>query len=212
MCACSLENAVVFGSYGWYVYSLHMWIVGCYLSSVLEDLQTSNVCTTVYAYLTSRTGLRRLMLICFIQLLAGLGSFYLAYTIWSLRLTTAHERRLSSFDNGCANFLPISVYSAALVEYLGTIADRGLPLFLLTSRKIELKTWTYVLWNVIITITGVKATGMFANPVNASNQMFGCSGLTKSEHIFIYWVSPLAATITLYLIFRRHVVKTVKSE
>lgn len=102
------------------VYAFHMFIVGCYLSSVLRDLQTSNVCSTLQSYLSTRTGFKDLLLTCFTQLLAGFSAFYLAYGVWSLRLTTAHDIRVNSFDEGCNNNLPLSVYSAALVEYTGT--------------------------------------------------------------------------------------------
>lgn len=189
-----------------------MWIVGCYLSTVLKDLQTSNICTTLQFFLSGKNDLKSLLLTSFTQLLAGVSGFYLAYGIWSLSLTTAHELRRTSFENGCSNNLPLPVYSAALVEYTGTLADRGLPLLLLTNRDMRLQNWVLVLWNVLITIAGVRATGMFANPVNATTQMFGCSGLTKIEHVFIYWISPLMATLTVFLLFEKRLVKTVKSD
>ena len=41
---------------------------------------------------------------------------------------------------------------------------------------------------------------MYLNPVNASNQTFGCSGLSNFKHIVIYWIGPLFATILVCLI------------
>ena len=39
------------------------------------------------------------------------------------------------------------------------------------------------------------------NPINASNQTFGCKGLTTIEHLLTYWVSPLAAAVIVPCIF-----------
>ena len=32
------------------------------------------------------------------------------------------------------------------------------------------------------------------NPLNASNQTFGCHGATPTEHIVVYWIGPMIAT------------------
>lgn len=34
---------------------------------------------------------------------------------------------------------------------------------------------------------------MYLNPINATNQSFGCRGVTALDHFLIYWVGPLAA-------------------
>ncbi len=42
-----------------------------------------------------------------------------------------------------------------------------------------------------ILLLGVDLTGYFVNPVNASNQTFGCHGTSALEHIIIYWLGPM---------------------
>ena len=41
---------------------------------------------------------------------------------------------------------------------------------------------------------GVHLTGMYLNPLNATNQHFGCDGISAAEHITIYWIGPLLAS------------------
>ena len=48
------------------------------------------------------------------------------------------------------------------------------------------------------------------NPVNASNQTFGCAGISVWEHIFVYWAGPLLAS-ALAVIVQRRLSEMVKS-
>ena len=41
------------------------------------------------------------------------------------------------------------------------------------------------------------------NPVNASNQTFGCAGISVWEHIFVYWGGPLLASALAVIVQRR---------
>lgn len=60
-------------------------------------------------------------------------------------------------------------------------------------------------------MTGVDATGFYLNPINASNQCFGCHGATIAEHLAVYWIGPLLATAaTVYL--KRLLLEITKSE
>ena len=47
----------------------------------------------------------------------------------------------------------------------------------------------------MFTLLGVDWTGFYLNPINATNQTFGCDGVSVWEHIAIYWVGPLSATV-----------------
>lgn len=51
---------------------------------------------------------------------------------------------------------------------------------------------------------------MYMNPIKASNQTFGCDGTSVSEHIFVYWVGPLLASVLAVIVHRRlsHLVRT----
>ena len=37
-------------------------------------------------------------------------------------------------------------------------------------------------------------TGFYLNPINATNQTFGCKGLAFIDFVIVYWVAPLLAT------------------
>ena len=41
------------------------------------------------------------------------------------------------------------------------------------------------------------------NPVNASNQTFGCDGIGAAEHIFVYWAGPLLAAALAAVVHRK---------
>ena len=47
-------------------------------------------------------------------------------------------------------------------------------------------------------IAGLHLTGMYGNPLNATNQTFGCDGITAVEHFIVYWMGPLSATLIGY--------------
>jgi len=47
----------------------------------------------------------------------------------------------------------------------------------------------------IVLPLGIEFTGMYLNPINATNQTFGCHGTGKLEHLIVYWGAPFAATI-----------------
>ena len=40
---------------------------------------------------------------------------------------------------------------------------------------------------------GVDYTGYYLNPINATNQTFGCRGVSLLEHLVVYWLGPLGA-------------------
>ncbi len=44
---------------------------------------------------------------------------------------------------------------------------------------------------------------MYCNPINATNQTFGCDGSTVLEHLFVYWVGPLSATALVVFLHDR---------
>ena len=48
--------------------------------------------------------------------------------------------------------------------------------------------------------SGLKLTGMYLNPVNATNQTFGCQGASVLEHVLIYWAGPICATLLAIII------------
>lgn len=57
---------------------------------------------------------------------------------------------------------------------------------------------TYNIVNYIL--IAVDITGFYLNPLNATNQHFGCRGLSNVEHVVVYWLGPLAAVATaMYL-------------
>ena len=43
-------------------------------------------------------------------------------------------------------------------------------------------------------LAGVELTGMYLNPINATNQTFGCHGTGTLEHLVVYWGAPFVAT------------------
>ena len=47
----------------------------------------------------------------------------------------------------------------------------------------------------VVLLLGIEFTGMYLNPINATNQTFGCHGTGKLEHLIVYWGAPFAATI-----------------
>ena len=62
----------------------------------------------------------------------------------------------------------------------------------------------------VLPFAGIHLTGMYMNPVNASNQTFGCAGISVWEHIFVYWGGPLLAS-ALAVIVQRRLSEIVKS-
>ncbi len=52
------------------------------------------------------------------------------------------------------------------------------------------------------------------NPVNASNQTFGCHGTSPLEHIFVYWGAPLLAAAIAVVLHRNlaELTMSVKSQ
>ena len=42
------------------------------------------------------------------------------------------------------------------------------------------------------------------NPINASNQTFGCKGLSNTYHLLTYWLAPLTAAVIVPLIIHKY--------
>lgn len=42
--------------------------------------------------------------------------------------------------------------------------------------------------------SGVDLTGMYLNPVNATNQTYGCHGPWFVEFVLVYWIAPFLGT------------------
>ena len=56
----------------------------------------------------------------------------------------------------------------------------------------------------------MDATGFYLNPINASNQTYGCHGASTLEHLLVYWVGPLVATM-LTVSLKQHLCEIGKS-
>jgi hypothetical protein len=127
------------------------------------------------------------------QVVGAMLAYHTAKVFWSLGLTEGHRNRLAV---RCQSDLTVSLPTGTTMESLGSAFEFLLWSVTLSSTKIShsLEIYGKCLIMSLLTAAGVAYTGMYLNPLNASNQTFGCDGTSAISHLIVYWVGPLLAT------------------
>lgn len=201
--ACSLENSHVRQQYGNAGYVTILYILSTWHSFTLHDSNPNAIYNSV-KYAMGRFDARSAVFFTTGQIIGMYLSYGAAIVFWSLSLCHNHRLRLVATE--CTTDLNVTVLVGFLVESVGTSFDILISLTRFTASPLfELS--IKILINVVLTAAAVHLTGYYLNPLNASNQTFGCHGTTVVEHLFVYWFGPIVfAFITtrfVYPHFRR---------
>ena len=190
--ACSLENGQIRKHYGDGAYVLVMFSIGMWSYATIAGEASSNPCAHVIKYMQGKKSIKQLILHVVCQLVGGLMSFPYARLFWYLELTESHAHRFRSLH--CTADLTVPTPIGFLLEFGATFVDVLLCLTTFTP-FLFYEVATKSLIGCIVVILGVDLTGMYMNPINATNQTFGCRGINVLEHIFVYWVSVFLAGV-----------------
>ena len=64
----------------------------------------------------------------------------------------------------------------------------------------------------VVYLAGLSFTGLYMNPLNASNQTIGCHGNTILEHLLVYWIGPFATVVSTTILLSRLKAKFSREE
>jgi len=204
--ACSLENGMIMRYYGFTGFKIILFCQIVWFSLTIKTYE-GNPRQQVIGYLSGdRTGSRALKRAA-CQLAGGLLSYSYARAFWSLELMEGHSQRYKAMH--CTSDLKVPILIGFAVEFVGSIIDTFISITTFSSFQFA-ELLTKCMFTTFMVVMGVDATGFYLNPVNASNQTWGCAGTSHLEHILIYWLGPLAAT-ALTVLARNHVKANMKS-
>ncbi|KAI0231886.1 hypothetical protein LSAT2_017767 [Lamellibrachia satsuma] len=153
---------------------------------------SADPCHYLMVYTQGMMGIRKMLARIACQLLGGLLSYQFARLFWSLGLSDGHAQRLTRTQ--CVSDLKVPLVAGFAIEFLGTISLILLAKATSTCRLPGLHLARYIAAAAVV-LVGVDFTGMYLNPINATNQTFGCHGTGRLEHLVVYWGAPFAATV-----------------
>lgn len=196
--ACSLENTHIRHYYGKAAYWLTLTTLAM-ISVLTVKGSSSNPCSQMLQYVKGTFTFKELLLRIASQIAGALLSYQYARQFWSLGLHPGHVMKYKK--TSCISDLTVSPTAGFVIEFSLTMFDVLCSLFLITRYHL-CETAVKLAISCYFVTVGLHLTGMYANPLNASNQTFGCEGMTILEHLLIYWVAPLSATVIGYKLHR----------
>ncbi|ELU12507.1 hypothetical protein CAPTEDRAFT_65598, partial [Capitella teleta] len=188
--ACSLENGQIRKHYGMGAYALVLFVISTWHNVTVEGC-SANPCAHVLRYTQGKSTLRHTLLSILMQTCGGLLSYRCAKVFWGMEFTESHGRRY--WASHCLADLSVHPVTGLAIESGGTILETSLSLMTFTPFY-QMEAATKTLLGCVLTILGVGYTGFYLNPINATNQTFGCRGISSLHHVIIYWAGPLVST------------------
>jgi len=195
--ACSLENSMVRRHYGIPGYAIALFCLALVWALTGGGHQV-NPRSDLILYLRDKATAKQAVLRVIVQLAGGLSSYHYARLFWALDMSEGYSERIDH----CTSDLRVPLVTGLAVEVAGSAVDTflGQKLF---STYLMSEMITKCGLGVLFTVYGVDMTGFYLNPVNATNQNWGCDGEDPFVHIFVYWIGPLVATAVVLVVMKR---------
>jgi len=140
-------------------------------------------------------------------MLAGsLISYRLMSFLWKIELSSHHHEMSSILSSEVCKLgwssRPLLV--SIMAEYLGTLVLSTIPrLYIMHNQTLVNNDASMVvrgaltgLLVLILVLLGMDVSGAMFNPTLAAVLVGGCAGYSVSEHVLVYWVSPILAAFS----------------
>lgn len=134
------------------------------------------------------------------MLVGSLLSYRHMTTIWTAELTGLHRGRAFATATGVCS-LPWknkAIYMVILSEMVGSILLTIIPRYVLEHKTLANNDPNKVVRGaiiglavLIIVMAGMDQSGAMFNPTLATLLIGGCVGYTTTQHILVYWITPI---------------------
>lgn len=192
-----LEQGVLLDHYGMAVWSLSLVLV-----VIWQIIGWEGISPNPLPHLLDRTTKGLLSVVS--MLVGSLLSYRHMQTIWTAEMSNVHSgRALATSSQVCS--LPwthVPLYQVILCELVGTLLLTVIPRYIMEHETLanndpnKLYRAAIISCVVLTVITaGMNISGAMYNPTMATLLIGGCEGYTWSQHLLIYWITPILGAL-----------------
>jgi len=189
----ALEQGVLMEQYGLAVWAVSLILVVTWQVAGWDGVSPSPTC---YFLEGSTLGFSRVVA----MLVGSLLSYRHITTIWTAELSLLHKGRAGATAKGVCS-LPWknkAIYMVMLTELVGSMLLTIIPRYVLEHKTLANNDPKKIIRGAIIGLTvltivmgGMDHSGAMFNPTLATLLVGGCVGYTTTQHILVYWMTPL---------------------
>jgi hypothetical protein len=189
----ALEQGVLMEDYGLAVWALSLVLVVTWQVAGWDGVSPN---PTPHILERSKIGMLRVV----VMLASSLLSYRHMVTIWAAEMTDLHRGRAVSTATGVCS-LPWSskdIYVVMLTELVGSVLLSIIPRYVLEHKTLANNDPRKIIRGAIIGLTvltivlgGMDQSGAMFNPTLATLLVGGCVGYTTTQHILVYWLTPI---------------------
>jgi len=194
----ALEQGVLMEDYGLAVWALSLVVVVTWQVAGWDGISPNPL---GHILERSKIGLLRVV----VMLVGSLLSYRHMVTIWRAELTGLHKGREVTTATGVCS-LPWSnkdIYIVMLTELVGSMLLTIIPRYVLEHKTLANNDPRKIIRGAIIGMAvlaivmgGMDQSGAMFNPTLATLLVGGCVGYTTTQHILVYWLTPILGAAT----------------
>ncbi|XP_033639643.1 aquaporin-11-like [Asterias rubens] len=196
--SCVLENGILLGSYGTWVYAAGLFCLGLGYSLTFDAY--GNPAAMLEQILKKKISIWNGILKMIAEVLGGLLAYRYILFVWSTFATTSvHRNRAEMMKDSCQSALQVNLMIGMCAEGLAMFVSRSVAGMGVGGPKYYKMVNSFT--SVVVVISGLDWTGMMFNPALATALTYNCKGHHLYEHVVVYWLGPFIGTIMSIVVF-----------